>query len=67
MVARNASHGMVKMDKPSCDNCGTETQWYGWTHGWLCSACDAADLQEEAEDEAVEQQKEKNPSPQAKT
>ncbi len=55
------------MDKPRCNDCGTETQWYGWTHGWLCSACDAEDLKEEAEDEAVEQQNDKNPSPQAKT
>ncbi|HEY9635899.1 MAG TPA: hypothetical protein V6D14_21005 [Coleofasciculaceae cyanobacterium] len=42
------------MDRPSCDICGAETQWYGWLHGWLCPVCIPEELAE-SEDEAVDQ------------
>jgi tRNA(Ile2) C34 agmatinyltransferase TiaS len=45
------------MEISRCENCGTETQWYGWLHGWLCSVCESETSEElEREDEAVEQQ-----------
>lgn len=35
-----------------CQICNSQTTWYGWLHGWLCTECDADMVKaiEEAED-----------------
>lgn len=48
------------MDKPRCNNCGAETEWYGWLHGWLCVACEAGNLEAAADEEDVDRQKHSN-------
>jgi hypothetical protein len=43
------------MDRPSCEICGAQTEWYGWLHGWLCPACQAEELEEKETEDEVEE------------